>query len=116
MRTAAVILVLLAGCEPASLNLQPVVAVGGAYGLAEDAAKPRPAPAPPKPDGCVEGCKCNGTGVEPSGDKLNVGPCRCDDSCACKKKKAATTALPIKTGTICTTGTCAGWPPKNMAR
>jgi len=35
--------------------------------------------------GCEEGCKCNGTGEERSGDGLAVVACRCPESCDCKQ-------------------------------
>lgn len=37
--------------------------------------------------GCEEGCKCNGTGEERSGDGLAVVACRCPESCECKEAK-----------------------------
>ncbi len=37
--------------------------------------------------GCVEGCGCNGTGEERSGDGLAVVACRCPESCECKQAK-----------------------------
>lgn len=67
-------------------DLQPFIAVAGHYAVLE---KPSPSPAPapaPKPNGCLAGCRCNGTGIEPTGDGLAKVPCRCDDSCACKAK------------------------------
>ena len=79
------------GCgthAPARENLQPFVAVSGYYGLLDAQAGPTPAPEP-KPSGCVEGCKCNGTGKEKSGDGLAMVNCRCPDDCACKAKGAA---------------------------
>jgi hypothetical protein len=80
-----------------SPNLQPLVATAGAYGIAEAAAA---TPAPVPTVGCEAGCKCNGTGKEPSGDGLSIVGCRCPDSCSCKAKKAATTeGRP-------------GWPPR----
>lgn len=47
---------------------------------------PRDAPKPPS-EGCAEGCKCNGTGKERSGDGLAIVNCRCDDDCECKAGK-----------------------------
>ena len=45
-------------------------------------------PAPPTPDvprdGCVDGCTCNGTGREKTGDGLSTVDCRCPDGCDCK--------------------------------
>lgn len=97
----------VAGCsEPA--NLQPLIAVSGQYAIM--AARRCPTPAPVPEPGCSKGCKCNGTGIEPSGDRLNTGPCRCPDSCECKKRKSV-----MLSGTSCVTGSC-GWPPRNTSR
>lgn len=74
-------------------DLQPFIAVAGHYSVlvsGKTPQNPSPAPAPaPKPNGCLAGCRCNGTGIEPTGDGLAKVPCRCDDSCACKQKGAA---------------------------
>ena len=35
-------------------------------------------------EGCEEGCGCNGTGEERSGDGLAVVACRCPETCECK--------------------------------
>jgi len=47
----------------------------------------KPAPLPDDKTGCDEGCQCNGTGEERSGDGLAVVNCRCDDDCECKQAK-----------------------------
>lgn len=90
-------------------NLQPFVSAAGMYSLmaAEESAPPSPAPAPVV--GCEEGCKCNGTGKEPSGDGLAVVGCRCADTCPCKAKAAQvpTAGVPV------TTHGRPGWAPKN---
>jgi hypothetical protein len=66
------------GCT-SQTNLQPWVAVTGHYSvLCHDTPKV----------GCVEGCKCAGTGKEKSGDGITIVNCRCPDSCDCKKKVA----------------------------
>lgn len=90
------------GCTPAAKHpdLTPWVAVSGHYSLLTAGAPPAPVP-PAK--GCVEGCKCNGTGKEKSGDGIKVVNCRCPDTCACKKKGTAP----------CLTGTC---PPTATVR
>jgi hypothetical protein len=68
------------GCDTTP-NLQPWVSVTGHYSLL--------CHEPPQPKtGCVEGCKCNGTGKEKSGDGISVVNCRCPDTCACKAKSA----------------------------
>lgn len=109
MRSIAIVmLVALAGCKQ-STNLQPLVSVAGYYAIMGAARRPAP---PSQTDGCAEGCKCNGTGREKTGDGLSDAECRCPDGCDCKKKSAVVAA----TGTVCATGTCAGWPPRNTSR
>lgn len=85
----AVFMAVLLGCsldQPAG-DLRPLVAAGGAYGLM-DQRQPQPQPGPqPGPTACVRGCKCNGTGREPTGDGLATVECRCPDNCPCKAKK-----------------------------
>lgn len=76
---------------PARQNLQPLVATAGAYGIAA-AAQNKPSPSPEPSASCEEGCKCAGTGQEPSGDGLSIVSCRCPDTCACKAGKATETA------------------------
>lgn len=112
MRTAslAAIFAIFSGCAQPE-NLQPEVAAFGSYALIEGNRRPLE-PSPEPAGGCAEGCRCNGTGREPTGDGLSDSECRCPDGCKCKAKKAATVA----SGTVCKTGTCAGWPPKNIAR
>jgi hypothetical protein len=97
------LLTIFAGCQQPA-NLRPFASAAGAYALMQ---KPEPQPSP-TPSGCVEKCRCAGTGVEKSGDGLTNSPCRCPDNCGCKAKKVASAP--------CTTGTCAGWPPKNISR
>lgn len=89
------------GCVPrptvAKADLQPLIAVAGTYELMVSGPKPNPTPAPapaPKPNGCLAGCRCNGTGIEPTGDGLSKVPCRCEDDCPCKRK----TSKPCETG------------------
>ena len=94
------------GCgthAPARENLQPFVAVTGYYGLLDAAVGPTPAP---EPKGCVDGCKCNGTGKEKSGDGLAMVNCRCPDDCDCKSKGAAKP---------CQSGACQ-WPTRSIVR
>ena len=67
-------------------DLQPFVAVAGAYSL-RDTTNP---PAPPQ-SGCETGCKCGGTGMERSGDGLANVSCRCPETCSCKARKTAAT-------------------------
>lgn len=82
------------GIKPSAAkeDLQPLIAVAGNYELLVSGPRPTPAPEPtpaPGRDGCQGGCRCNGTGREPTGDGLAVVPCRCDDSCRCKQGKQA---------------------------
>ena len=90
------------GCTPAAQHpdLTPWVAVSGPNALLTAGAPPAPV-TPAK--GCVDGCKCNGTGKEKSGDGIALVNCRCPESCGCKKKGAAP----------CPTGTC---PPVVIKR
>jgi hypothetical protein len=84
------------GCIPTVvIDPQPLIAVGGNYALFGKPAGPAPAPAP-APGGCDSGCKCNGTGKEPSGDGLAVVNCRCPEGCKCKPKGS----------TVCVSGSC----------
>lgn len=91
-------------------NLQPLVAAAGAYSVMLD----EPAPTPVPTVGCDEGCKCNGTGKEKSGDGLAIVGCRCPDSCSCKAKKAPVTTHGVPTSAPVTTDGRPGWAPKNM--
>jgi len=90
-------------------DVQPFIAAAGAYALL--AAEAGPTPAPPA-TGCTEGCRCNGTGKEKSGDGIAIVECRCPDSCECKKKKPA---APIKKASVapCPNGTCQ-WPTRSI--
>jgi hypothetical protein len=72
------------GCDirpqPPRDDLQPLIAVAGNYELLVTGPRPTPAPEPtpaPGRDGCQSGCRCNGTGKEPTGDGLAIVPCRC---------------------------------------
>lgn len=81
------------GIKPVKIpvDLQPLIAVTGNYAVLVSGRNPSPAPAPaPKPNGCLAGCRCNGTGIEPTGDGLSRVPCRCEDDCPCKAKKCCT--------------------------
>jgi hypothetical protein len=73
-----------AGCSspPPRQDLRPFVAVSGLYSIWAAAA---PVPAPVVK--CAEGCKCKGTGKEPTGGGETVAACRCPESCPCKKAK-----------------------------
>lgn len=104
----AVAVTLPMSCVPAvpaaaARNLQPLVAVAGAYGAMEANVSPAPAPPPPTTS-CDPACRCNGTGKEKTGDGLSVVACRCPDSCRCKQPQKA----------VVPTQGVPGWPPKNL--
>lgn len=89
------------GCVPvpqpaAASDLQADIAVYGQYSLMVSGAHVVPAPSPAPEAGCTTGCRCNGSGVEPTGDGLARVPCRCPDSCSCKAKKETS---PCQSGT-----------------
>lgn len=109
MRCAALLLV-LAGCSSIPDIDRPGIIAELAVRYAAVIVNPPKAPTPDKPrEGCVEGCKCNGTGKEKSGDGLAVVSCRCDDDCSCKRPKAVPPApeKPKATGRVeCVNGTC----------
>lgn len=90
----------IAAASFAAVDRQPVVAVGGAYGLAF-----RSEPAP-KPDSGECECGCGGTGVV--GDGTIVMDCGCDASCGCKK--GAKTS--VQDEPVCVDGSC-GKPAKS---
>lgn len=91
-------------------DFQPFIAAAGAYALM--AADAGPTPAPPPAGGCVEGCRCNGTGKEKSGDGITIVECRCPDTCGCKKQTAPVSpppaAAPVKKvmAAPCPNGNC----------
>lgn len=70
------------GAKETRRDLRPFVAVSGNYALACCQSEPDA----PAPKGCVQGCGCNGTGKEKSGDGLALVNCRCPDNCPCKQK------------------------------
>lgn len=84
--TLSAIILVLAGCgrSDSKPELRPFVAVTGNYALLCCQAQPDD----PTPTGCVQGCGCNGTGKEKSGDGLALVNCRCPDNCPCKQKSA----------------------------
>ena len=110
MRSTSLValLAIFTGCTQ-PVNLQPNVSAYGSYAVLEGKRLPPPAPVT---EGCTDGCMCNGTGRARTGDGLSDSECRCPADCKCKATKAAA----VTTGTICKTGTCAGWPPKNISR
>lgn len=78
MKNAA-IAVILAAAAGGFVNRQPVVAVGGAYGLMTATV------ATPSGD-CPDDCGCGGTGVVGDG-RIEID-CGCPSDCSCKQKKA----------------------------
>jgi hypothetical protein len=112
----ALLLLFATGCNaPATVDHASIIA-DIAVRYAAIACRPRSMPTPDTPaEGCVEGCRCNGTGREKTGDGLSEVDCRCDDDCECKPKiepaPAEPPLVPIKSkpssGRIeCRNGTC----------
>lgn len=97
----AILLVLLSGCTPSAAaqidrpKIISEIAVRTACVLFNQPG----APTPDGPiEGCVEGCTCNGTGREKTGDGLSTVDCRCPDGCDCKSaSKQETPTPPAKT-------------------
>lgn len=83
----AILLVLLSGCTPSAAaqidrpKIISEIAVRTACVLFNQPGAPTPlGPV----EGCVDGCTCNGTGREKTGDGLSTVDCRCPDGCDCK--------------------------------
>lgn len=97
------------------INLQPLVATAGAYSvIAGEKNSPEPAPVPTV--GCEEGCQCNGTGREPSGDGLAIVGCRCPETCSCKQPKQPDPPADEPQPPVVdhTAAGAPGWPPRNL--
>lgn len=94
-------------CLPTSepLNLQPFVAVAGAYALME------PPPAPPPVDGKCQ--NCNGVGRVSDGRVSVVCPV-CDGTGKRTSKQKAAVSPPAQRAVTCATGNCQ-WPTRNIA-
>jgi hypothetical protein len=112
----ALLLLLATGCNaPATVDHASIIA-DIAVRYAAIVCRPQSTPTPDTPaEGCVDGCRCNGTGRERTGDGLSEVDCRCAADCECKAKNEPTPAeppvVPIKkqtsTGRIeCRNGTC----------
>ena len=112
----ALLLLLCTGCNaPATVDHAAIIA-DIAVRYAAIVSRPQSTPMPDTPaEGCVEGCRCNGTGRERTGDGLSEVDCRCPADCECKPKiepaPAEPPVVPIKkqtsTGRIeCRNGTC----------
>jgi len=86
MRFACLLLLLLSGCETAAAidRADIIAALAVRYGaLSVRHTAPQPTPDVPS-EGCVDGCRCNGTGREKTGDGLSEVDCRCPPTCDCK--------------------------------
>jgi hypothetical protein len=84
----AFLLLLCTGCNATAAVDHASIIADIAVRYAAIVCRPQPTPTPDTPaEGCVEGCRCNGTGRERTGDGLSeVVNCRCDDDCECKPK------------------------------
>ena len=80
------LLLLVAGCTPAVADVdRPGIIAELATHTACILFDLPDAPTPDVPsEGCVDGCTCNGTGREKTGDGLSTVDCRCPDGCDCK--------------------------------
>jgi hypothetical protein len=116
MRYALLLLLLCTGCNATAAVDHASIIADIAVRYAAIVCRPQPTPTPDTPaEGCVEGCRCNGTGREKTGDGLSEVDCRCAADCECKPKNEPTPAeppvVPIQskpsTGRIeCSNGTC----------
>lgn len=99
MRKALLLLLLFSGCQTADPRLSDITTAEIAAELACRFSTIAAFDAPPSPDapreGCAEGCGCNGTGREKTGDGLDTVPCRCPDDCDCKKNAAEPPLVPV---------------------
>ena len=128
MRFACLLLLLLSGCETAAAidRADIIAALAVRYGaLSVRDTAPQPTPDVPS-EGCVDGCRCNGTGREKTGDGLSEVDCRCPPTCDCKpvqpepvaEKAAAVDSKPLPMVTIpqvitsssCSDGSCTPQP------
>jgi hypothetical protein len=112
----ALLLLLCTGCNATAAVDHASIIADIAVRYAAIVCRTQPTPTPDTPaEGCVEGCRCNGTGREKTGDGLSEVDCRCAADCECKPKNEPTPAepplVPIKSkpsnGRIeCRNGTC----------
>ena len=91
MRYFAFLLIIASGCVTTSepglsdvvvADIIGEIAVRYAIKRATDDTPVKPEPTPSGE--CVDGCTCNGTGREKTGDGLDTVDCRCPDGCDCK--------------------------------
>lgn len=90
-------LLLLVGCTPAVADVdRPGIIAELATHTACILFDLPDAPTPDVPiEGCVDGCTCNGTGREKTGDGLSTVDCRCPDGCDCKAASKQETPTPV---------------------
>lgn len=110
------LLLLCTGCNATAAVDHASIIADIAVRYAAIVCRPQSTPTPDTPaEGCVEGCRCNGTGREKTGDGLSEVDCRCSADCECKPKNEPTPAeppvVPIQSkpsiGRIeCRNGTC----------
>lgn len=91
------ILLLFVGCTPAIADVdRPGIIADLATHTACILFDLPDAPTPDLPsEGCVDGCTCNGTGREKTGDGLSTVDCRCPDGCDCKAASKQETPAPV---------------------
>ena len=117
MRYMLPLLLIATGCNaPGVVNRADIIAaLAVRYAAAIVNQDKEPAPTPDVPsEGCVDGCRCNGTGEEKSGDGLAIVPCRCEDGCECKAARAEPEPViadepqlvPITSSSSCESGNC----------
>jgi hypothetical protein len=83
----ALLLLLCTGCNATAAVDHASIIADIAVRYAAIVCRPQPTPTPDTPaEGCVEGCRCNGTGREKTGDGLSEVDCRCAADCECKPK------------------------------
>jgi hypothetical protein len=91
----ALLLLLCTGCNATAAVDHASIIADIAVRYAAIVCRPQPTPTPDTPaEGCVEGCRCNGTGREKTGDGLSEVDCRCAADCECKPKNEPTPAEP----------------------
>jgi hypothetical protein len=115
----ALLLLLATGCNaPAAVDDASIIA-DIAVRYAAIVCRPQSTPTPDTPaEGCVDGCRCNGTGREKTGDGLSEVDCRCPADCECKPSEPPRADPPLvevpRTKTVkrsdgrieCRNGTC----------
>lgn len=99
MRSLLLCIALVAGCVQSDSELRDIPTAQLAAEIAVRFAAARldrtPSPEPMPSEGCVDGCTCNGTGREKTGDGLDTVDCRCPDGCDCKAASKQETSAPV---------------------